>query len=252
MSERNEFEWRPFLFRLIISVLVIGALLVLAYFILKSFGVTDLTTDSIREYVDSAGAVAPLLFILISFLQVTFVPIPGAVTIVAGYLCFGFWESFLYSYIGMMAGSLFAYFLGRLLGRPFVVWLAGGAERVDFWISKLKGRENLLLFFMFFLPLFPDDLLCSVAGLIPQRPLTFVIMQLITRTTSIGATLISTTVALRGWPFLLIIILGALLLIPIFIWCYINIEKVNDFFLGIGRRITGRPSTLENENTDEK
>lgn len=240
MSKKMTPEIRKFIIKLLISVLVIGVIVLAAYLLLRHFGITDLSAEKIQEWVSSVGVWGPIAFIVISFLQVTFVPIPGAVTIVAGYYCFGFWGSFLYSYIGMMLGAILAYLLGRVIGRPFVIWLAGGEEKVDLWLAKLKGRENLLLFFMFFLPLFPDDLLCSVAGMIPQKPLTFLIMQLVTRTTSIGATLISTTIALQGWPFLLLVALGALLLIPIFIWCYKNIERVNDFFIGIGNKIFKR------------
>ncbi|MBQ4071492.1 MAG: TVP38/TMEM64 family protein [Clostridia bacterium] len=247
MTENGRCELFKFLKKLLISALVIGAIVVGAYLLLRHLGLTDLTSEAIREYVDSTGVWAPIVFIIISFLQVTFVPIPGAVTIVAGYLCFGFWESFLYSYVGMMLGAVVAYLLGRWIGRPFVVWLAGGEDKVDYWLKKLKGRENLLLFFMFFLPLFPDDLLCSVAGIIPQKPLTFTLMQLVTRTTSIGATLISTTIALQGWPFAVLIAVGALVLIPLFIWCYKNIERVNDFFSRVISRIFRRRKNEENK-----
>lgn len=233
---KNSSGVRGQIIRLIISLLVICAVILSVYLVLRHFGLTGVGEDKIRLWLDSTGAWAPAVFILISFLQVTFIPIPGAITIVAGYYFFGFWGSFIYSYIGMMLGAIVGYILGRVIGRPFVVWLAGSEDKLDGWLSKLRGRENLLLFFMFLLPLFPDDLLCSVAGVIPQKPTTFIIMQLITRTTSIGATLISTAVVLQGWPFAIIIAVALALVIPIFIWCYKNIERVSDFFAGIGKR----------------
>ena len=156
-----------------VSVAVIAAIVVGLYFLFKALGITDLTKEELQEFIAGTGAIAPLVFLVATFLQATFVPIPGMVTILAGNYLFGAWLSFLYSYIGMLLGSLVAYALGRKLGRPFVNWLAGGKEEADGWIARLKGRENVFLFLAFFLPLFPDDLLCAVAGILPMRFPTF-------------------------------------------------------------------------------
>ena len=43
---------------------------------------------------------------------------------------------------------------------------------------------------MFLLPMFPDDILCSIAGIMPITYSVFIFMQLITRFTSIGGTLL--------------------------------------------------------------
>ena len=61
-------------------------------------GRDDISKEEIRDIVKQSGIWAPLVYILVSFLQVTFVPLPGAVTILAGSYLFGFWASFLYSY----------------------------------------------------------------------------------------------------------------------------------------------------------
>ena len=108
------------------------------------------------------------------------------------------------------------------------------------FMGSVQGRENVLLFFMFLLPLFPDDLLCTVAGIIPQRPLTFIIMQLVTRTTSIGATLISTAFVLHGWPFAVLIAVLVALVIPAFILSYKHVDRISDFFIKVGKRLTGK------------
>ena len=131
--------------KIIISVLVIGAIIFAVYLLLKHFGLTDLTREQIQNYIQSKGALGPIVFIGISFLQVTFIPLPGMVTILAGSYCFGMWESFLYSYIGMNLGGLLAFALGRIIGKPYVNWVAGGKEKAEEWIKKLKGREKVFL-----------------------------------------------------------------------------------------------------------
>lgn len=218
--------------RLLCSAAVIALILLGAYFIFKACGITDLTKEQLQEYISSTGAVAPLVFIGVSFLQVTFVPIPGAVTILAGNYLFGAGLSFLYSYIGMMLGGLLAFYLGRLIGRPYINWVAGGKEQADGWIKRLKGRETVFLFFAFLLPLFPDDLLCSVAGILPISFMTFLIMQIITRATSIGGTLLfmsGEVIPYHGWG---LWVLGVIVVLSIaaFIVSLKYADKLNAFF----------------------
>ena len=222
--------------RIVISVLVLSLICLLGYFALKNLGLTNLTREELQEKLSSTGAIAPLVFILISFLQVSFLPIPGMVTILAGNYLFGFWLSFIYSYIGMILGSIVAFIIGRVVGRPFINWVAGGKENADEWIKKLKGREIVLLFFAFLLPLFPDDLLCSVAGILPISFLTFFIMQLITRFTSIGASLIFMSgdlIPFSGWGIYIHIAI-ILISIVMFIFSIKYADKLNekfDFFI---------------------
>ena len=131
-----------------------------------------------------------------------------------------------------MLGALLAFALGRLIGRPYLVWVAGSKEEADKWIAKLKGRENVFLFFAFLLPLFPDDLLCSIAGMLPIKLSTFTIMQLITRTTSIGATLIFMSgeiIPYEGWGLVVIAVLIFIALAAFFLSMKYA-EQLNELF----------------------
>ena len=227
--------------KIIISVLVIGAIIFAVYLLLKHFGLTDLTREQIQNYIQSKGALGPIVFIGISFLQVTFIPLPGMVTILAGSYCFGMWESFLYSYIGMNLGGLLAFALGRIIGKPYVNWVAGGKEKAEEWIKKLKGREKVFLFFAFLFPYFPDDLLCSIAGALPISWRTFIIMQLVTRFTSIGATLLFMSgeiIPYHGFG-LVIIIFVSILAIAAFILSFIYVEKLNELFNNVVNKANG-------------
>ena len=235
-------ENKDIIIRLLISALVIGALVLGVYLIFYFLGWTKLTKEDLQTFISSTGAVAPLVFIAVTFAQVSLIPIPGAVTILAGSVLFGFWKSFLYSYIGMMIGSVVSFALGRVIGRPYVNWVVGGKDKADEWIKKLNGRENVFLFFAFFLPLFPDDILCAVAGALPIKWLTFIIMQVITRATSILATMLFMSgeiIPFHGWG---LIVLGALAIVCVaaFIISIKYSEKLNTFFSNFIDRITGK------------
>jgi uncharacterized membrane protein YdjX (TVP38/TMEM64 family) len=180
------------------------------------------------------------VYILVSFLQVTFIPIPGMVTILAGTLLFEPWEAFLYSLIGMFLGGSLGFYLGRVLGKKFVYWIAGDKQKVDEYLDKIKGRETVLLFFMFLFPFFPDDLLCSVAGISKIKFKTFSIIQMITRITSIGCTILvygGYFIPLgENWGWIVIGILSVLGIIA-FIFSYKYADQIQEWFVNIYNKV---------------
>lgn len=229
---KNVSQNKKIFFKILLVAALIGALIGI-YFIFKSFGLTDVTKEDVQTYVQKTGVWAPIVFIVISFLQVTFVPIPGAITILAGNYLFGAWKSFFLSYIGMMLGALFAFFLGRVFGKKLVYFLAGGEDKVETWLKRLKGKQNVVLFFMFLLPFFPDDLLCLVAGLLPLSFFGFFMMQVITRATSIAGTLFFMSgeiIPYHGWGIPVLISLGILAIVA-FVLSYKYSEKIEAWFI---------------------
>ncbi len=218
--------------RLSLSVLVILGVIGAFYLIARLTGLSELSRENIQAILESTGALAPLIFIAMSFLQVTFVPIPSSVTILAGNYIFGFWESFLYSYIGIVLGSLFAFFLGKVFGKPFVDWTFGGKEETEKYIKRLRGKETVVLFFMFLLPAFPDDALCALAGILPISFSMFLFMQLTTRISSIFGTLFFMSgeiIPYSGWGLALIIAVAAASIVA-FVFCFKNADKINAKF----------------------
>ena len=100
-------------------------------------------------------------------------------------------------------------------------------------LNNLKGKEIVVLFFMFLLPFFPDDALCSIAGIMPISYPLFIAMQLITRSISILATLLFMSgeiIPYHGWGLVILIIIGIASII-LFIIAYKNSEKINNALL---------------------
>ncbi len=242
---------KNFIVKILISVAVIALILLGCFLLFKRLGLTDLTREELQDYISSKGALAPIIFIIVSFLQVTFIPIPGAVTIIAGSFLFGFLESFIYSYIGMMVGAIVAFELGRLVGRPYVNWVTGDIKKADEWIKRLKGKEKVFLFFAFLLPMFPDDLLCSIAGVLPIKRKTFILMQVFTRATSILATLIFMSgeiIPYKGWGLIVLSILAILSIIA-FVLSMKYSEKLNTWFDNFTEKFLSLFRKEKKENT---
>ncbi len=158
------------------------AALALAYFSLRANGYLDMfdSVDALQAYVDSFGAWAPIVFILLQLIQVIIAPIPGNVTTLAGGAMFGFWQAMLYSVIAVFLGSMAAFGIGRKCGKPIIYRLAN-QEVVDKYLVVLAKKQRLTLSLLFLFPFFPDDILCMVAGLTGYSWKWFAGMILLTR-----------------------------------------------------------------------
>lgn len=176
-------------YRLILCTLICLDIFAVLFFALSASGVLDKLTDidALRDYIAGFGGTAIFIFILFQFLQVVVLPVPGSVSIAVGVALFGPFRSALFSFIGILLGSIVAFFIGRVVGYKAVCWIVG-KDDLDKWLNKVKGKDYLLLSIMFLLPLFPDDILCFVAGLSSMTWIYFIVMIVITRAISVLTT----------------------------------------------------------------
>ena len=261
MHQEKRKIWRT-VFRLSLIGLFIVAVLLVSAIVLRALGLDHLTEAEIRDIVDDFGVWAPLVFIFITFLQVTFIPIPFTVSILAGHVLFGFWGSFFYSLIGTMLGSYFAFLLGRRIGRPFVNWAFGDAALVDHYLKRAEGKEFVVFFFMFLLPVFPDDAICALVGITTLNIRQFTFMLLVGRPLAILGNLFlfsGDVISFRG-PGLIILIALVLLTFVLFIYSIKYADRLNELFNRMTDKIAKRAKVLRHsaagkrkgENTAEE
>ena len=121
--------------------------------------------ERFRSWVDQQGLWGPLLFMGMIVLQIVVAIIPGEpLEIVAGY-AFGALEGTLWCLLGAFAGRLAVFLLVRRFGTR--------AIEVFFPLDKLQSlrflqnerRLTFWVFFLFFLPGTPKDLLCYIVGI---------------------------------------------------------------------------------------
>lgn len=177
------------LYRLILCTLICLDIFAVAFFALSASGILPKLTDidALRDYIAGFGGTAIFIFILFQFLQVVVLPVPGSVSVAVGVALFGPLRCSFFSLIGILIGSIVAFFIGRVIGYKAVCWIVG-KDDLDKWLQKVKGKDYLLLSIMFLLPLFPDDILCFVAGLSSMTWTYFIIMIIITRVISVFST----------------------------------------------------------------
>lgn len=175
-----------FIYKISICTLVLVFIAVLTLYILKITGILNKisTITALRNYVASFGSLATIIYIIVNFLQVIILPIPGFVSVLSGVALFGPLKASIYSLIGILLGSFVAFFIGRVFGYKVVKWLIG-EETTKTWLTKIKNKDKIILSFMFLFPFFPDDVLCFVAGLSSMSTLYYAVMILICRSISV-------------------------------------------------------------------
>ena len=219
------------LYRLILCALIFADICGIVFFtICATVIITKINSiQALRDYIAQFGNMAVFLFILFCFLQVIVLPVPGSVAVAAGVALFGPLKCAIYSFIGIVSGSIVAFAVGRWIGYKAVKWIVG-QDTLDKWLQKLKGKDYLILSIMFLLPMFPDDVLCFVAGLSSMTWPYFIVMIIITRLISVVTT--SYSIGLipfnTWWGILIWIVLAALVVASFWIVCKYS-DKIDNF-----------------------
>ncbi len=178
---------RKKILRSILVIMLIVLFLTLSYFILVWTGLWEKfnSVEKLRKFILDLGFWGRIAFVSFQFLQVTILPLPSPILIIAGSLIYGPFQAGLLSLAGILLGSAFAFFLGRVFGVKLVSFMIG-KESQKKWSKSLSNCKYSYVIMML-LPCFPDDILCLVAGLTDMSWTFFMVTQLIARPIGIFA-----------------------------------------------------------------
>ncbi|MFW5694126.1 MAG: TVP38/TMEM64 family protein [Alkalispirochaeta sp.] len=137
--------------------------------------------DSVRRFVEQFEPYHVVAFIVVQAAQVIIAPIPANVVALAGGGLFGVWGGFVVSSSGLVIGSLIAFGIARLFGRP-VVEAFVDPRYIDRYIDGVANRHFLILLVIVLMPFFPDDVICFVAGLSSMPLPAFLFLIILGRT----------------------------------------------------------------------
>lgn len=159
------------------SLILIGAVIVVL--ILTGWYENMNSVEKLKNLILRLGFYGRSVFVILQFLQVTFIPLPSTVLVVAGTLIYGPAQASLLSLSGILLGSAVAFFLGRVFGKRLVKFMVG-EKTCNKWIKFLNnGKYSFVI--MMLLPFFPDDVLCLVAGVTDMSWTFFMITQFVSR-----------------------------------------------------------------------
>ena len=225
---------RNFVYKITFLALVFMSITLAVLYVVKITGFWDKigSVESLRKYVSGFGAYAVIIFIAIQFLQVVVLPVPGFITVSAGVLLFGAFRGSLYSVIGIVTASIVAFFIGRVFGYKVASWLVG-KESLDKTLNMVKGKDKVILTFMFLFPFFPDDVLCFVAGLSSMSVPYYIVMITITRIINIVVSSYSINGSLIPYDTWWGILIWIGVFVAVAALCYVVYkygDKIEDFF----------------------
>lgn len=218
-------------YKFCITVYILAVFFAVLIYVLLETGFFAIMSDKERleEFLSRSGWMY-VLFVLLQFLQVVVLPIPSTVTVVAGAALFNpLWGSLL-SLLGILLGSLVAFLVGRYAGQKVVAWLIG-KDTLEKWMNKIKGKDKLLLSAMFLLPVFPDDVLCFVAGLSSMSVWLFLGVILVSRVLAIFTTSYSITlIPFNTWWGILTWVVIGIAVVILFVVLYKKSDAILDWF----------------------
>lgn len=149
----------------ILKVAIIMTLIILAVEIIFSIPIINNWFASLIT--SSKGWVVYLVIWFIMFLQTTVLNIPAYVVLSASVSVGINTLSVLYIVVVLsayLAGCLLAYWIGYKFGKKAVKWCAGSEEDYEKWSKVLNKKGKWWYFATVIFPMFPDDILCLVAG----------------------------------------------------------------------------------------
>ena len=134
----------------------------------------------LRDTVAAWGWLAPVIFMAIQALQVIIAPIPGEITGPVGGALFGTLWGAIYSTIGLTAGTLFCFWVGRRWGEPMVrPWLSEHHWNRMSFILEAEGA--IICFILYLIPGFPKDIISYLFGISPMPFWVFAVVSTVGR-----------------------------------------------------------------------
>lgn len=194
------------------------------YFILRACGLTSV--DKIRSIMEKAGAWGYILFFVFQVATSTFIciiPFEDEFLTACALILFGPIKGFIIGAINMFTTSCLQFLIGRKFCKSIVVKITGEKE-FEKYENYLKIRGELMLPFLYFIPLLPHDVLCILAGMSKMKFWYFAPVTLIMRSIEIasicflGSGLINySALTVADW-----IIIANLIIVDIYLLCKLH------------------------------
>ena len=219
------------IFRIILAVIAIAIIIaVLACLIpvMKNLSTVE-GQEAFKNKVNDSGMIGLLMLFGLQVAQIFLFILPGEpIEILAG-MCYGGWAGLLFITISVCIITTWIFFLVRKLGRKFVY---------DFYNEeKVKKIENSKIFknpkkiewimiILFMIPGTPKDLLVYIAGLLPIKPLRFILISTFARLPSVVSSTFAGNTLMKGdWKSSLVIYAITFLLVGVVVFVINKFDK---------------------------
>ena len=200
---------------LLIMVLLISIGIILYLFpVMKNLSTIE-GQVAFKEKVNNSGVMGLLLLFGLQVAQTFLIIVPGEPIEILSGMCYGGLWGTVFIMVSASIISIAIYFLVRKFGRKFVYDFCDEKKVEKIENSKLfqnPKKIELIMLILFLIPGTPKDLLVYVAGLLPIKPLKFILISIFARFPSvITSTLAGEQLAIGDWK-MSIVLYGIILI----------------------------------------
>ena len=219
------------IFRIVLAIIAVAIIVgVLCYLIpvMKNLSTIE-GQENFKNKVNESGFIGLLMLFGLQVAQIFLFILPGEpIEILAG-MCYGGWGGLLFITISVCIITTGIFFLVRKLGRKFVYDFCDEEKVKKIENSKLfrnPKKIEWIMIILFMIPGTPKDLLVYIAGLLPIKPLRFILISTFARLPSVVSSTFAGNTLMRGdWKSTLAIYGITFLLVGIVIFIINKFDK---------------------------
>lgn len=188
----------------------------------------DLSTKegkiAFKEKIDNLGVIGLLVLFLLEIAQIFFVVIPGEPLEVVAGMCYGNIGGTIFITISVLITTTIIFWLVRKYGKK-LIYESFSKEKIDkienSKILKNPQKVELIMILLFLIPGTPKDLLVYIGGLLPIKPLRFILISSFARFPSVisstiaGASIVEGNIAVGAISYGVTFLITAIILILI-------------------------------------
>ena len=216
-----------YILKIIVIVLLIG-LIVYLFPVMKNLSTPEGQLE-FKNQVSNMGFLGLLALFGLQFAQIFLIILPGEpIEILAG-MCYGGIGGTLFITISACIISSIIFFAVRKFGRKFVYSFCSKERIEKIENSKLfKNPKKIewIMLLLFVIPGTPKDLLVYIAGLLPLKPLRFILISTFARLPSVvSSTFAGSSIVAGNWKISIIIYVVTFALVGLFIFIVNKFDK---------------------------
>ena len=216
-----------YILKIIVIVLLIG-LIVYLFPVIKNLSTPEGQLE-FKNQVSNMGFLGLLALFGLQFAQIFLIILPGEpIEILAG-MCYGGIGGTLFITISACIISSIIFFAVRKFGRKFVYSFCSKERIEKIENSKLfKNPKKIewIMLLLFVIPGTPKDLLVYIAGLLPLKPLRFILISTFARLPSVvSSTFAGSSIVAGNWKVSIIIYVVTFALVGLFIFIVNKFDK---------------------------
>ena len=227
MSKNNKVKIFKIILTIMVLILIIGIITYL-FPVMKNLSSLE-GQVAFKQKVEDSGILGMLSLFGLQVAQIFLIIVPGEpIEILAG-MCYGGLWGTVFIMISAFIISTTIFLLVRKFGKKFVYSFCSEEKVKKIENSKLFNNPKkieMIMLILFLIPGTPKDLLVYIAGLLPIKPLKFILISSIARFPSvISSTLAGENLAVGDWKMSIILYAIVFILVAIIVFVINKFDK---------------------------